>query len=188
MDHINLLNTAARRAEGLATELLREYKQKNVTTGGVDLTAICRQIIGEKEVVNQKKIVLELQSELKNAVTVSLSEAYLARIYSNLLNNAIDASESGGRVMTNIIQGPTMVKISIIDFGNGIDPETLSLIKLGRSVSKGKNETYDGGTGIGLSSAFCYIQEAGGNIEVESNVGKGTTVSIALPIILKDRT
>jgi signal transduction histidine kinase len=90
--------------------------------------------------------------------------------------------------MTNIKQGPTTVKISIIDFGKGIDPETLSLIKLGRSVSKGKDETYDGGTGIGLSSAFRYIHEAGGNIEVESNVGTGTTIRVSLPIIFKDRT
>lgn len=119
----------------------------------------------------------------KNYAPSCVAECYpaqLNQVFLNLLTNAAQAIEDGKRgeirVSTATENGSVVVKVS--DNGKGIAKEHLKKIFEPFFTTKPVGQ----GTGLGLSIAFKIIQQHNGAIEVESEVGKGTTFTIKLPI------
>jgi signal transduction histidine kinase len=102
----------------------------------------------------------------------------LSRLLWNLLDNALTHAGHGGIEVSGVADGSD-VRITVKDNGAGIPPELLPRV-FERGVS-GK----EGGTGMGL--AFCkeIALRHGGDVTVESEYGKGTTVTLILPIYQK---
>jgi signal transduction histidine kinase len=108
-------------------------------------------------------------------VVVDRSEIVAA--LANLVKNAVEAlPPSGGEVRVSAAADGIAVVFSVSDSGAGIPPELLPRI-FERSFTHGKA----GGTGLGLSHVRAVAQRHGGRVEVESEVGRGTTVRIRLP-------
>jgi signal transduction histidine kinase len=105
---------------------------------------------------------------------VRLSSDHLKQVILNLVRNAEDAMPDGGQIVMQIVKKVKSVELSVADTGCGI-PET-SLSRLFDPFF-----TTKGGMGLGLAVSSEIIRAAGGNIEVESEVGKGTTFRIYLP-------
>lgn len=102
--------------------------------------------------------------------------AEFKRDLSNLINNAVEAVGEKGRVTVDMSGGNGEVTIRIQDDGKGVPPEVLA--RLGeRGVTHGK----DGGLGLGIHRAKSNAAAWGGALEITSEVGKGTTVSLRLP-------
>ena len=131
---------------------------------------------------------LLVQHELKNKVTVIKDygdipeiDCYpnqLNQVFMNLLQNASQAIEQQGMITISAYTDNTRVFISILDTGKGIPPEDLPKI-----YDPGFTTQSGGiGKGLGLSIVYNIIQKHHGNIEVNSEVGKGTEFIIALPI------
>ena len=95
-----------------------------------------------------------------------------------LATNGIDAMPDGGTLTFRVFTKGSRVAIEVADSGTGIDPENMS------KVFEPFYTTKEVGQGTGLGLAVCYgiISEHGGRISVRSNLGKGTTFSIFLPI------
>jgi len=107
----------------------------------------------------------------------------LTQVFLNLITNALDAMERGGRVVleTSIHQeddGRTMVTVSVADTGRGIPPEHRARIFEPFYTTKDEGR----GTGLGLSVSLGIVQMHEGSIEVESKLGHGTTVRVTLPV------
>jgi PAS domain S-box-containing protein len=102
----------------------------------------------------------------------------LNQVFMNILVNACHAIEGGGKitVTTGTSDGHAFVRIQ--DTGKGISPEHLPRVFDPGFTTKGVGV----GTGLGLSISFRIIQDHGGTIGVESEVGKGTTFTIRLPL------
>lgn len=97
----------------------------------------------------------------------------------NLIKNAQDAMESGGKISVRSRFGSRNdFIIEVTDNGPGIQPEALSRIFDEFFTTKPEGV----GTGLGLSMAKATIEEMGGRIDVLTQLGKGTTFSIALPL------
>jgi signal transduction histidine kinase len=96
----------------------------------------------------------------------------------NLLRNAVEALNGNGTIRIETRADATNVFIKIADTGRGITPENLSRIFDAGFTPKGGRT----GIGLGLSIGYSIIQKHKGRIQVESQVGRGTTVSITLPI------
>lgn len=94
----------------------------------------------------------------------------------NLIKNAIEAIKTHGRITINQYVEENMVHIEIIDNGVGIPDESLTM--LGTPFFSTKMD----GTGMGLTQVFTAIHNHNGRISVQSEVGKGTTFHICLPI------
>ncbi|MCI0468617.1 MAG: ATP-binding protein, partial [Nitrospirae bacterium] len=105
----------------------------------------------------------------------------LEQVFRNLLSNAIDAMPNGGNIYINACRAKKkdgFIEISVRDEGTGIDEENIHKVfdpffttkKLGK------------GTGLGLSICYGIIKSHGGDISVESVMGKGSVFSILLPI------
>ncbi|WP_433742238.1 PAS domain-containing sensor histidine kinase [Falsibacillus pallidus] len=101
----------------------------------------------------------------------------LKQVFVNIIQNGLDAIEEHGQVVISIQCGPSYVCIDVKDNGCGIPPDRLN--KLGEPFYSTKEK----GTGLGLMTSFNIVEQHQGKVEVESELGKGTTVHIYLPRI-----
>jgi len=129
-----------------------------------------------------------VQHELKNRISVNKQYGdipqihcypnQLNQVFMNLFVNAARAIEDQGMIQIKTSADKTAVYIEIADTGIGIPSENLSRIFEPGFTTKGAGV----GTGLGLSISYNIIQKHGGKIEVESEVGRGSTFVVILPI------
>lgn len=102
----------------------------------------------------------------------------LNSVFINILVNSSQAIEGEGKITIKTFQDGDSIKIQFTDTGGGIPPENLTRIFEPGFTTKPRGE----GTGLGLAICQQIIDEYHGKIEVESELGKGTTFTISLPI------
>jgi signal transduction histidine kinase len=105
-----------------------------------------------------------------------IAQVELEQILFNLLSNARDATPRGGRVDLVVLQSEGSIELTVADTGCGIPPEHLSKIQEPFFTTK------PGGNGLGLSICRSIAWNAGGVLQFESHVGKGTRARVVLPI------
>jgi PAS domain S-box-containing protein len=135
--------------------------------------------------VRRKK--LSFSTDLPGDLPVMISdETKIKQVLLNLLSNAVKFTSTGGVVVRVRIEG-TVVRVDIEDTGIGIRPEDMEAIwEDFRQVDQSRTREF-GGTGLGLSITRKLIQALGGSVRVESEYGKGSTFSVALPLQLSAR-
>ncbi len=121
------------------------------------------------------KIVYE-EPELPIAIFADPSR--LRQVFVNIFDNAIKYSVPGGKITVNIWQGKTKAFIEVLDQGKGIAPEELQQVKT--KFFKGKNAVR--GSGIGLALVEEIMTALDGTIDISSTLGKGTVVTLGLPL------
>jgi len=102
----------------------------------------------------------------------------LVQVIINLIVNAVQAMKEGGKLTINTSQDDNWVRISIRDTGYGIPPENMD--KLFTPFFSTKEDVK--GVGLGLAVSYGIIERHGGRIEVQSEVGKGSTFTVVLPV------
>jgi two-component system NtrC family sensor kinase len=102
----------------------------------------------------------------------------LQQVFLNLFLNARDAMEHGGTLAVSTFHnGDGVVRVTVADSGAGIAPENLTRIFDPFFTTKAAKR----GTGLGLSVSYGIVQEHGGSIEVESELGSGTRFELSFP-------
>ncbi|HEX4629551.1 MAG TPA: ATP-binding protein [Chthoniobacterales bacterium] len=109
-------------------------------------------------------------------------ETRLQELIYNLLDNAVKYSKPGGTVFLRAEAGPNRVRISVADQGAGISPEDLPRIFERFYRADKSRSSEQSGTGLGLSIVKHIAQLHGGTVEAESELGKGTTISVVIPV------
>ncbi len=112
--------------------------------------------------------------------------AQLNRLFSNLLNNALQYTPPGGAVMLTLQQQRRSAVVRVEDTGTGIAPEDLAFVfdRFWRA-DKARSQRA-GGSGLGLAIARAIVQQHQGRITVRSSLGVGSSFQVSLPAI--DRT
>ena len=127
----------------------------------------------------------EIQVHLPaNIPMIHGDRAQLAQVVNNLLSNAFKYGKKGTPVTINVApnKAGTMLYLAISDQGDGIAPEHIPrLSERFYRVDKGRSKSI-GGTGLGLAIVKHISERHGGRMEITSEVGRGTTVSVLLPI------
>ena len=127
----------------------------------------------------------QLKSHLNfpgNLPRLSADETRLQELIYNLLDNAVKYSKPGGTVSLRAELAGDSVRISVADQGLGISPNDLPRI-FERFYRADKSRSGEqSGTGLGLSIVKHIAQLHGGTVEAESVLGKGTTISVVLPV------
>lgn len=129
-----------------------------------------------------KRAGMEIHKELLKGCLVRINYFALDRIMNNLIENAIKYNSSPGRITISMTTGNEGVKIMISDTGTGIQEDELPRI-FQPYYQVRSNKSGSGGIGIGLSIVKKIVDSAGGKIEVESEIDKGTTFSILFPVV-----
>ena len=116
------------------------------------------------------------------SVTVGVPMSRLKELLFNLMGNGIKYSENGGTVTTRVHVQDGKAVISVEDHGIGIPEEDQSRVfERFYRVEKGRARK-NGGTGLGLAIVKHITQLYGGTVSLESQVGKGSTFTVILPI------
>ena len=109
-------------------------------------------------------------------------ERKVRQVVLNLLSNAVKFTPEGGRVEVRALLEDAFVKISVSDTGAGIAPEDQAKIfEAFSQVGTDKARKHEG-TGLGLTLTQRFVELHGGEISVESAVGKGSTFAFTLPV------
>ena len=108
--------------------------------------------------------------------TIVVDRVLLARALTNMIENALHAMPGGGTLTINARAAGPSIRLSVADTGTGMDAEAL------RRIFEPYFSTKATGTGLGLTIAKRNVELNGGQIHVESSPGKGTTVTIVLPV------
>ncbi|WP_399625017.1 sensor histidine kinase, partial [Staphylococcus aureus] len=150
-------------------------------TDYMNLSDLTRRIIDNMMTqANQKNI--SIHTDIEKDVIVKAQESKIAQVITNLLTNAINYSYEDGDINVRVYRDDFRVIFEVQDFGIGIKLEDQQRI-FERFYRVDKARSRDsGGTGLGLSITKHIVEAHQGNIEVNSQVGKGSTFKV----ILKD--
>ena len=177
-DDITEIKRAAHRASLLTRQLLT-FSRKHVLRAEVlDLNAVVlevgvliRRLIGE-----DVQLVLDPTPE---PVRVLVDRSQIEQVLMNLAVNARDAMPLGGRLVIRTTAGEGKVELTVSDNGSGMPPHVLARVFEPFFTTKEIGK----GTGLGLSTAYGIVKQAGGDIDVKSEVEAGTCFTITLPVV-----
>jgi signal transduction histidine kinase len=171
--------SATRRGVKLTAQLLAFSRAHQLNTVAIDVNGL---IAGMHDLLNQTlgasiMVNTELDPKLPPAMG-DINQLELAIL--NLSINARDAMQSGGTltIATAIASDePNTVTIAVSDTGCGMPPEVAERAFDPFYTTKPAGK----GTGLGLSQVYGIVKQSGGNVTLESEIGKGTTVTMCLP-------
>jgi signal transduction histidine kinase len=149
-----------------------------------DLRALVHEICEPLEpLAREKGITLaeELPAELP--LMVRADRAKLRRVIVNLLSNALKFTPKGGRVSVRVEQFEERMRVSVADTGVGIAAEDIPLLFDKYEQARHRATRGEKGTGLGLYITRQLVELHGGEIHVESEVGRGSTFSFTLPLM-----
>ena len=132
--------------------------------------------------INDKKK-LEARGE-ESKIYVSADKDKLEKVFNNLLNNAFKYTRTNDSIKIIYQRKGKELLVEVCDTGRGIDRVDLPHIFERFFQSRRKQSDYIGGSGIGLAFSKRLVEMHYGNISAESELGKGTTISVRLPIVI----
>jgi len=119
---------------------------------------------------------IDLAVDAPPGVVVRGIGSELREVVTNIVVNAVDAMPEGGKLRVGVAVDGDRALVHVNDTGCGMPPEVVARIFDPFFTTKGSQ-----GNGLGLSIAHGIVKRHGGEIHVESEVGRGTTMTIALP-------
>jgi len=123
----------------------------------------------------------QLVTDFKEIPRVDADPHHLRRVFLNIIKNAIQAMPKGGTLTISAKKLNEHVELEFSDTGIGIPEENMKKLFTPLFTTKSK------GIGLGLSICKDLVEAHNGQIEVKSEVGKGTTFTIKLPIHQKEK-
>jgi len=151
--------------------------------GPVRLVAVIRQVVERYETAaRENHISLESKLPEEREVTVTASTEGLDRIFNNLISNAVKYTPRGGRVSVSLSLDADKARVEVSDTGIGIAEESRDhLFEEFYRAPNAKAQVKEG-TGLGLAIAKDLVTSYGGQISVQSILGKGTIFMVMLPL------
>jgi signal transduction histidine kinase/HPt (histidine-containing phosphotransfer) domain-containing protein/BarA-like signal transduction histidine kinase len=183
--NLAMVVSSGKRLANLVNDILDFSKLNNhnitLQTRAVDLHTLSEVVLTlSSPLLGDKKLLLT-NSVPRNLPAALADEDRLQQVFHNLVGNAIKFTHTG-QVSINAIETDEGLKVSVSDTGIGIDQSKFEMIfESFEQVQGDANRTYSG-TGLGLAVSKQLVALHGGQIQVESELGKGSVFSFLLPI------
>lgn len=150
----------------------------NLTKLNFNLHSLVLKHLSHFSMSAEKKGIV-MRSEIDPSIEIFADAVFLGEVISNLISNAIKYCKSGDSIVATY---NTSTKVlSIKDSGPGIQEEVIKQIKSSGFATSTKGSSGEKGHGLGLSLCYEIIKAHGGELEVESTLGKGSNFLISLP-------
>jgi two-component system NtrC family sensor kinase len=179
---LEVIVNETKRCKGIVLDLLEFARQNQVVAQPTDLNALIEQVV-ELERKRFEGSAVEITHQLDpNLPTIEADPGQLMQVVVNLIENGVDAMPQGGTLTLRTRNDPKgMVTLEAEDTGTGIPAENLGKLFTPFFTTKPVGK----GTGLGLAIIYGIIKMHRGQINVRSEVGKGTLFTIQLPIRLQ---
>jgi PAS domain S-box-containing protein len=190
-DDLEIIRQASGRASGLTGQLLAFSRQEELQRRPIDLAALAEETVQLLRRLLGTEVHVSMHCEASR-IPIEGDANQLAQVIVNLSLNARDAMPRGGTLAirtghqtltspttfhgTTLAAG-TYAVLEVTDTGAGMDQVTLDRIFEPFFTTKAAGK----GTGLGLATTLRIVEEHGGAIEVESTVGRGTSIRILMP-------
>ena len=185
--YVQMMNTAALDAGNIVNRLREFYRHREDKDafGPVDLGAVAEQaaLLTKPRWMNEaqaKGITLDVNIETQDVPPISGNAGELREVLTNLIFNALDAMPDGGTVTIRTRRDDTHALLEVADTGAGMTEEVRRRCLEPFFSTKGER-----GTGLGLAMVYGIIQRHGGDIDILSAPGQGTTFTIRIPLLAK---
>lgn len=183
--YIDIAYTKAKRLEKLIEDLFgftkMNYGKISMNVGKVDIVKLLGQLLEEfYPSFADKDLTYELTSNVP-ALTIAADGNLLARLFDNLINNAIKYGAEGKKVLVKIWAEEEIVTVSVVNYGYVIPADELPLIFNKFYRVEQSRSTTTGGTGLGLAIAKNIVDMHGGTISVTSDLN-GTVFTVKLKV------
>jgi PAS domain S-box-containing protein len=174
------IERAASRAGDLTQQLLAFARRRVIAPRIVDVGELVETFARLLSTLLGSNVLLSVRRE-PDLRSVRLDPAQFEQVVMNLAVNARDAMPGGGRLIievANALRGATKgVRLSVRDTGTGMAPEVQARLWEPFFTTKPQGQ----GTGLGLPTVHGIVHQAGGEITVESEIGRGSTFHVFLP-------
>jgi len=173
------IETQGHRCKEITHKLLSFARKTDARVQTVQLNDVVTEVV---DLLSQKSRYANVEAEVSlqpdlPPIQASLTE--MQQVLMNIVHNAVDAMEkTGGKILIRTDADADQVRLSITDTGPGIPESSLGRIFDPFFTTKPVGK----GTGLGLSICYGIVNKMRGRIDVESQVGKGTTFRIVLPL------
>ncbi|MGE5307887.1 MAG: ATP-binding protein [Deltaproteobacteria bacterium] len=172
--NLTIIVEECQRAKDIIQRLLSFSKQSKGEIREMDLGECVESVVALVE--HQFMLSgIRIERSYGTEASVLADEKQLMQVVLNLFNNARDAMPKGGQIRVEIVRQSEKAVLAISDTGTGMSGETLE------RVFEPFFTTKEMGTGLGLSVCYGIIKNLGGELEMSSSPGKGTTARITLP-------
>jgi CheY-like chemotaxis protein len=179
------IERAVRNGAQLTRQLLAIARRQPLQVRAVRLQSVLPEVarLMASTLGSRIRVSCEVDSEV---CPVTLDEAELELAVINLCLNARDAMPEGGeiRIRAELLHAPAdlpqqaaCAQLTVRDTGEGIPSELISKVTEPFFTTKAAGK----GTGLGLSQVYSFVQQCGGRMRIDSEVGRGTVVSLLLP-------
>ncbi len=184
MGLLDSIITSVARCGRITKRLLGFARHMDVSIQTINLGEVVREVLGflNKEAEYRSiDILIEIDEKIP---PIQTDAGKLQQVILNIINNAFAAMENNGHLrIVGEMAGKDKVSLSISDDGCGISEKDLKRVfEPFFSTNTGK-----GGTGLGLSITYGLVEQIAGTIEVKSDINKGTTFTITLPLHIEEK-
>jgi signal transduction histidine kinase len=179
LDQVNLLS---RLIEDLRTLALAEAGQLQLVKRPTDLNALIASTLTSFEAPAAAQHITLRSGVASNLPSIPIDPDRIQQTIAILISNALHHTPANGLITISTQRDSGGLLLKVIDTGSGIPPEDLPHVfeRFYRADKSRSRES--GGSGLGLAIARGIVEAHGGSIAVTSSMGKGTTMTIALPI------
>lgn len=175
---------ALTRLERLIADLLilaTATSEQPVTRSSVSVGPLIEEVMGDLQAMAcAKEVALQFNGEVE--VIVPGNGQLLAHVFANLIENAIYYNQRGGTVTIAIDAKEDWAVVKVADTGIGMSAEQQEHIFERFYRADGSRSRHNGGAGLGLSIVSAIVQQHGGQVQVESTPGIGSTFTVLLPL------
>ena len=186
---LSIVQREAQRMQSLVEDLMTlshvEAEKHDRPSQEIDLGRLAARVIGEVSSLQGKERV-EVAGSEPGAIILG-DATQLEQVLRNLIDNALKYADPDQPVRVSVSRnGGRRIKLAVIDRGPGIAPEHLPhLTRRFYRTDPGRSRA-SGGTGLGLAIVKHIVERHGGELDIASTLGEGTTITLAFPVAPSD--
>jgi hypothetical protein len=175
--HLHIIDEEVSRIARILRELL-DFSPPSLPQEAVDVNAVLQSLEPLlTHMLQSKQIILRVMLE-PELPRVRMALDRLKQVLLNIIRNAEEAMPGGGSLVIQTARQDDHVQVSITDTGGGIPTEHLGQVFAPFFTTKG----HEGSKGLGLAVSYRLVESVNGRLDVESEVGKGSTFRVSLPV------